>query len=148
MAKKWSQKTAKTTLVNDDEFLIVDSEDAVNATMNKRVKVSTLLNSGPNTVEFQTVGATNQQQAFIFNGAITMFAIIAANNVGNTKGYAGIAQTTCTLTNTNFTYFVPVSDFATADVTITTSTNTITLSFNGEAGETINWKAQIYVVKI
>ena len=39
MAKKWSQKTEKTSLVANDEFLIIDSEDATPATKNKRVKV-------------------------------------------------------------------------------------------------------------
>ena len=39
MTKKWSQKTEKTSLVGEDEFLIIDSEDATPATKNKRVKV-------------------------------------------------------------------------------------------------------------
>ena len=42
MAKKWSEKTAKQTLVGEDEMLILDSQDASPATKNKRVKISAI----------------------------------------------------------------------------------------------------------
>ena len=149
MSKKWSQKTEKTTLVNDDEFMILDSEDATAATKNKWVKISSLLNNGPNTFSFQTVGATTEQQAYIFNGALSISIWIAAANSGNTKGLAAQYQINCTVTNSINTINVNLAnDFGSANVSIVTAANSLTITLNGQAGETINWKGNVFVVTI
>jgi hypothetical protein len=148
MSKKWSQKTEKLTLVADDEFMILDSQDANPATNSKRVKMSTAGKSVFNSFEFQTVGATTQQQAFLFTGAITVRVMIAANNAGNSKGLSADILVNCTVTNTNNVNQNVVSDFATANVSVATAVNSVTFTLTGEAGETINWKGSVLIVII
>jgi hypothetical protein len=96
---------------------------------------------------FQTVDAANQQQSFLFNGAISLIVVVAASNAGNTKGLSAFAIGACTISNNN-QVVNPISDFATASVAITFAPNSVTITLTGEMGETINWKGNVYIVSI
>ena len=41
-SERWSQRAEKTTIVNDDELMILDSETVVAADKNKRIKIGLL----------------------------------------------------------------------------------------------------------
>lgn len=147
MSKKWSQKGTKSTLDANDEFMILDSTDANPATQNKRVKVFTARDSFNGFFETQTIGAVTQTQSFIFNGALTAFIIIAATNATNTKGLCSTVQIICTVTTTNNNISTGgISDFATANVAGSSTSNSVILDMTGEAGETITWRGKIYVI--
>ncbi|MBI4947439.1 MAG: hypothetical protein HY840_13685 [Bacteroidetes bacterium] len=70
MAKKWSEKTEKATVVANDELLILDSEDANAATKNKRVKASLLLPPYKKYVALLTQTGTNPPTAIVLENTI------------------------------------------------------------------------------
>ncbi|MEK6614621.1 MAG: hypothetical protein AABZ32_00690 [Bacteroidota bacterium] len=109
MAKKWSQKTEKATLHPDDEFLILDSEDANAATKNKRVKVKNAMPCKKYVALLTQIG-TNAPTA-----------IVLENTIGNIVwARAGTGQYTATLTGAftiNKTYAVIYNnDFSAVNV--------------------------------
>ncbi len=93
MSAKWSAKGEKGTAVDDDEFMMIDSEDMTVATKNKRVKYSTLntnvddftmggeflQNAGDPTLAGTTGSSTNLSAA---HGLYVVgdYAYVAANN--------------------------------------------------------------------
>ncbi|MBI4946951.1 MAG: hypothetical protein HY840_11200 [Bacteroidetes bacterium] len=70
MAKKWSEKTEKLTLVSNDELLIIDSEDANTATKNKRVKAGLLTGGYKKYVALLTQAGTAAPTAIVLENTV------------------------------------------------------------------------------
>ena len=74
MATKWSQKTEKTTVVANDELLIIDSQDANASTKSKRIKAGLLI---PAAAYKKYVALLTQ------SGANPPTAVVLENTIGN-----------------------------------------------------------------